>query len=127
MTGGRAQGRAALIPGASRKVGGAVALASAAEAADLVLNTRANGDELEAAAGECRKAGVRVVTALGDVGDPAVCQALVERGLAELGAIDVLVCNAAIRPPNSVPDTSVEGRHRVLGDNQHSAVHLASA
>ncbi len=127
VSGGKLQGRIALITGASRNIGRAIALAFAAEGADLVLNTRANADELEAVAGECRKAGVRVVTTLGDVGDAAVCQALVERGLAELGALDVLVCNAAIRPHKSVTDTSVEEWHRVLGVNLHSAFYLARA
>jgi 3-oxoacyl-[acyl-carrier protein] reductase len=127
MNGGRLQGRVALITGASRNIGRAVALAFAAEGAELVLNTRVNRDELESVAAECRKAGIRVVTVLGDVGDPAVCQAMVERGLAELGAIDVLVCNAAIRPHKSVTDTSVEEWHRVLGVNLHSAFYLARA
>jgi len=124
---GKLQGRAALIAGASRNIGRAIALAFAAEGADLVLNTRVNLEELDAVAAECRKAGVRVVTALGDVGDPAVCQAMVERGLAELGAIDVLVCNAAIRPHKSVTDTSLEEWHKVLGVNLHSAFYLARA
>ena len=127
MNRGKLQGRAALITGASRNIGRAIALAFAAEGADLVLNTRVNVEELDAVAAECRKAGVRVVTALGDVGDPAVCQAMVERGLAELGAIDVLVCNAAIRPHKSVTDTSVEEWHKVLGVNLHSAFYLARA
>jgi 3-oxoacyl-[acyl-carrier protein] reductase len=127
VNGSRLQGRVALITGASRNIGRAIALAFAAEGADLVLNTRANADELEAVAAECRKAGVRVVTALGDVGDPSVCETMVERGLAELGAIDVLVCNAAIRPHKSVTDTSVEEWHKVLGVNLHSAFYLALA
>ena len=125
MNGGRLQGRVALVTGASRNIGRAVALAFATEGADLVLNTRVNAGELDAVAAECHKAGVRTVTALGDVGDPAVCQAVVERGLAELGAVDVLVCNAAIRPHKSVTDTSVEEWHRVLGVNLHSAFYLA--
>src|SRR5438552_3054555 len=58
------EGKTALITGASRNIGRAIALAFAAEGADLVLNTRANGDELDAVAGACRKAGVRVVRAL---------------------------------------------------------------
>src|SRR6267142_257031 len=85
MNGGKLQGRVALITGASRNIGRAVALAFAGEGADLLLNTRVNGDELETVAAECRKAGIRVVTVLGNVGDPSVCQAMVERGLAELG------------------------------------------
>jgi 3-oxoacyl-[acyl-carrier protein] reductase len=121
------QGRAALITGASRNIGRAIALAFAADGADLVLNTRVNADELEAVAAECRKAGARVVTALGDVGHATVCEAMVERGLAELGAIDVLVCNAAIRPHKSVTETSLEDWHRVFAVNLHSAFYLARA
>src|SRR5215468_3932465 len=117
-------GRTAFISGASRNIGRAVALAFAAEGADLVLNTRVNAEELDAVAAECRKAGVRAVTALGDA---VVCETLVERGLAELGAVDVLVCNAAIRPHKSVTDTSIEEWHRVLGVNLHSAFYLARA
>jgi len=54
---GRLTGRTALITGASRNIGRAIALAFAAEGADLVLNTRANRAELDAVAEECRKAG----------------------------------------------------------------------
>jgi NAD(P)-dependent dehydrogenase (short-subunit alcohol dehydrogenase family) len=123
----RLSGRTALITGASRNIGRAVALAFAAEGADLLLNTRANREELEAVAADCRKAGVRVATALADVGDAAAVEAMVAQGLRELGAIDVLVCNAAIRPHTSLADTSVEEWHRVLGVNLHSAFYLARA
>ena len=126
-SGSRLRGKTALITGASRNIGRAIALAYAAEGADLVLNTRTNRDELEAVAAECRKAGVRVVAALGDVADAAAVEAMVARGLAELGAIDVLVCNAAIRPHTSVTETSLEDWHRVLGVNLHSAFYLARA
>jgi NAD(P)-dependent dehydrogenase (short-subunit alcohol dehydrogenase family) len=123
----RLSGRTALITGASRNIGRAIALAFAAEGADLLLNTRVNGEELAAVAAECRKAGVRVVTALADVGDAAAVEAMVARGLAELGALDVLVCNAAIRPHKSLTETSVEEWHHVLGVNLHSAFYLSRA
>ena len=121
------KGKTALVTGASRNIGRAVALAYAAEGADLVLNTRVNGEELEAVAAECRKAGVRVVTALGDVGDPAAVDAIVKTGLAELGAIDVLVCNAAIRPHKSIEETSLEEWHRVMAVDLHAGFYLARA
>jgi NAD(P)-dependent dehydrogenase (short-subunit alcohol dehydrogenase family) len=123
----RLAGRTALVTGASRNIGRAIALAYAAEGADLLLNTRANRDELEAVAAECRKAGVRVVTALADVSDAAAVETMVARGLGELGAIDVLVCNAAIRPHKSLADTTLDDWHRVLGVNLHSAFYLARA
>ena len=120
-------GRVALVTGASRNIGRAIALAFAAEGADLVLNTRANADELEAVAAECRKAGVRVVPVLADVADAPAVEQMVQRGLAELGAIDVLVCNAAIRPHKSIEETSLEDWHRVLGVDLHSAFYLCRA
>ena len=123
----RLEGKTALVTGASRNIGRAIALALAAEGADLVLNTRVNGDELEAVAAECRKIGVRAVPVLGDIADAAAVASMVKQGLAELGAIDVLVCNAAIRPHKAVTDTSVDEWHRVLGVNLHSAFYLARA
>jgi 3-oxoacyl-[acyl-carrier protein] reductase len=123
----RLAGKRAFITGASRNIGRAIALAFAAEGADLVLNTRANREELEAVAAECRKAGVRAVPVLGDIADAAVVETMVKQGLAELGAIDVLVCNAAIRPHTAVTETSLEDWHRVMGVNLHSAFYLARA
>jgi len=123
----RLKGKTALITGASRNIGRAIALAFAAEGADLVLNTRVNREELEAVAGECRKAGVRAVPALADISDPAAVEAMVRQGLAGLEAIDVLVCNAAIRPHKAVTETSLEDWHHVLAVNLHSAFYLARA
>jgi 3-oxoacyl-[acyl-carrier protein] reductase len=120
-------GRTALVTGASRNIGRAIALAFAAEGADLVLNTRANREELETVADECRKHGVRVVSVLGDIGDPEAVENMVKGGLAVLGAIDVLVCNAAIRPHRSVTETTLEEWHRVFAVNLHSAFYLARA
>jgi len=123
----RLKGKTALVTGASRNIGRAVALAFAAEGADLLLNTRVNGDELGAVAAECRKAGVRAVPVLADVGDAAAVEAMVGQALAELGAIDVLVCNAAIRPHRAITETSLDDWHRVLAVNLHSAFYLARA
>src|SRR5213594_2420306 len=123
----RLRGKTALVTGASRNIGRAIALAFAAEGADLLLNTRVNGDELEAVAADCRKAGVRAVTALGDIADAEAVGSMVAKGLAELGALDVLVCNAAIRPHKSLTETSFEDWHRVLAVNLHSAFYLARA
>jgi 3-oxoacyl-[acyl-carrier protein] reductase len=121
------EGRTAFVTGASRNIGRAIALAFAAEGADLVLNTRVNADELEAVASDCRKAGVRVVSALGDVGDASAVETMVARALAELGPIDVLVCNAAIRPHTPITETSLEDWHRVMAVDLHSAFYLARA
>ena len=121
------KGKTALITGASRNIGRAIALAFAAEGANLVLNTRANREELDAVAEECRKAGVRVLPILVDIGDAAAVETMVQQALAELGAIDVLVCNAAIRPHKAITETSLEDWHRVMAVDLHSAFYLARA
>jgi 3-oxoacyl-[acyl-carrier protein] reductase len=123
----RLTGRTALITGASRNIGRAIALAFAAEGADLVLNTRANRGELDAVAEECRKAGVRALPVLADIADAAAVEAMVGQARAELGTIDVLVCNAAIRPHKAVDETSLEDWRRVIGVNLDSAFYLARA
>ena len=123
----RLEGKRALITGASRNIGRAVALAFAAEGADLVLNTRINVDELEAVAADCRKAGVRVVSALADIADARAVETMVARAVSELGAIDILVCNAAIRPHTPITETSLEDWHRVMAVDLHSAFYLARA
>jgi 3-oxoacyl-[acyl-carrier protein] reductase len=123
----RLAGKRAFITGASRNIGRAIALAFASEGADLILNTRANREELEGVAAECGKAGVRAVPVLGDIADATAVDAMVKQGLAELGGIDVLVCNAAIRPHTAVTETSIEDWHRVMGVNLHSAFYLARA
>jgi len=113
----RLKGRTALITGASRNIGRAIALAFAAEGADLALNTRVNREELDAVAAECAKTGVRVLPVLADVADAGAVEAMVARAVAELGPIDTLVCNAAVRPHKSLMETSFEDWHQVLGIN----------
>jgi len=123
----RLEGKTALITGASRNIGRAIALAFAAEGADLALNTRVNQDELDQVAAECKKAGVRAVPVLGDIADAAAVERMVKEASAHLGSIDVLVCNAAIRPHKSLTETSLEDWHRVIAVNLHSAFYLARA
>ena len=121
------KGKTALVTGASRNIGRAIALAFAAEGADLVLNTRTNQEELDAVADECRKAGVRVLPVLADIGDAAAVEAMAARAIGEHGAIDVLVCNAAIRPHKPLMETTLEDWHRVMAVDLHSAFYLARA
>lgn len=127
MTDYSLKGKTALVTGASRNIGRAIALAFAAEGADLILNTRVNADELEAVAAECRRSGVRVHAALGDIGDAEAVETMVRDALAVLGGVDILVCNAAIRPHTSITETSIDDWHRVMAVDLHSAFYLARA
>src|SRR5436853_484000 len=94
----RLNGKIALITGASRNIGRAIALAFASEGADLVLNTRVNDDELATVAADCRKAGVRALPAPAAIRDASPVAVTGPRGLAELGPLAVAVSHAPTRP-----------------------------
>lgn len=99
------QGKVALITGASRGIGRAVAEAYAAAGAALALCARAAG-ELEEAAAALRRSGTTVVAAPADVSDAAQVERFVGEALRTLGRVDVLVNNAGIPGPH-IPVTEV--------------------
>ncbi|HLS75110.1 MAG TPA: SDR family oxidoreductase [Actinomycetaceae bacterium] len=93
---GRLEGRKALITGGDSGIGAAVAVAFAREGADVAINYLP--DEEEDAAEVARiitESGRRAVQLPGDLTDPQVCRDIVERAVAELGGLDILVNNAA--------------------------------
>jgi NAD(P)-dependent dehydrogenase (short-subunit alcohol dehydrogenase family) len=96
---GKLTGKVAIITGADSDLGRAVAQAYAREGADVAILYA----EDDAAANDARQAvedaGRRAVTIRGDVADEAFCQGAVEQVERELGRIDILVSNAAVRLP----------------------------
>ncbi|MGH8961652.1 MAG: SDR family NAD(P)-dependent oxidoreductase [Jatrophihabitantaceae bacterium] len=95
----RLSGKVAVITGASRGLGAAMALGYSAEGAALVLAARTVAD-LERVAGACREAGAAQVEVIAtDVTDDGQVDALVQHSLARLGRLDVFVANAGTAVP----------------------------
>jgi 3-oxoacyl-[acyl-carrier protein] reductase len=90
------EGRAALVTGASRGIGRAVALALAAEGARVAVNYRARRDDAEMVVGEIECSGGKAVAIGGDVADSDEAAALVSRARQELGGLHILVNNAGV-------------------------------
>jgi gluconate 5-dehydrogenase len=90
------QGKVALVTGAGRNLGKAIALAFAEAGADVALTSRSL-PEIEKTAEEIRVQGRRALAAAMDVTDYSQIQRAVERVIAEFGRIDILVNNAATR------------------------------
>lgn len=88
-------GKVAVVTGAARGIGKAIAEALAHEGASLVLNARTT-ETLEELASTLRARGVLVETVAGDVGDEAVASKIIDRTIGTFGRLDVLVNNAGI-------------------------------
>src|SRR4051794_17005914 len=93
---GRLEGRRAVITGGDSGIGRAVALAFAREGADVVLSfLEEEAEDARETARVVEAAGRKAVTMPGDLQDDGYCRALIERSVADLGGIDILVNNAA--------------------------------
>jgi 3-oxoacyl-[acyl-carrier protein] reductase len=90
-------GRVALITGASRNIGRAIALGFAQAGADVVINAHTSRAEAESVAEEAWALGVRALVGLADVRDAAAVDRVVAAAQDELGPIDILVNCAAVR------------------------------
>jgi len=94
---GRLDGRRALVTGASRGIGAAIARRFAALGADVALTAR-SAEAVGALAAELRDTGVRAVAVPADLTDRDSLRALTDRVGAEFGGLDVLVNNAGLLP-----------------------------
>jgi NAD(P)-dependent dehydrogenase (short-subunit alcohol dehydrogenase family) len=113
------EGKRAVVTGASRGIGGAIAIALAEAGADVAgLHL---GDAEAAAEVEERISalGRRVLMVDGDAGDSAVIDALAERAVAELGGVDVWLNNAARMMVRPITETTDEDWHALLASNLH--------
>jgi 3-oxoacyl-[acyl-carrier protein] reductase len=108
-------GKVAVVTGAGRNIGRAIALALADGGASVVINVRSNKDEADKVVGEIEAAGGKAVAVLGDVADPKVAQALADAAMKNFGRIDILVNNAALRRENSIVDMSYDEWREVMG------------
>ena len=113
--------RAALVTGASRGIGRAIALALAASGAAVAVNCRERlVDALDVVA-EIQAAGGRAIAVGADVSDGAAVAAMVDRVCAELGPIDVLVNNAGIAIIRGIDDLTEDEFDTTIAVNLKSA------
>lgn len=101
------KGQAALVTGASRGIGRAVARALAGAGAAVMIGYRERQDLAESLAREIREAGGEAEPLRLDVADPTACEGAVEATVAHFGRIDILVNNAGTALEKLLLDTSL--------------------
>jgi 3-oxoacyl-[acyl-carrier protein] reductase len=98
------KGKTALVTGASRGLGRAIARRLALEGASLGINYATRAGEAESLASEIISNGGRALPLQADVADPTQVRAIVERMERELGAVDILVNNAGVMKRGDLGD-----------------------
>jgi len=114
------QGRTALITGASRGLGLAIARALSARGAAVACVARA-GEELESAVAGLRREGARALAVAADVTNAAEVEAGVRATIAGLGGLDIVVANAGTWQGAPIHETSEEMWDRLLDLNLKGA------
>lgn len=121
------EGQAAIVSGASRGIGRAIALALAAEGASLALNYLQDDAGAAETVRRAEALGVRAFAQRGDVSDPAVGRRLVEEVLTRFGRLDILINNAGTALSALLVDTSPEDWDRLMAVHLRGAFNLTRA
>jgi len=121
------QGRVALVTGAAKRLGRAVALHLAREGADVVIHYRSSCAQAQGAVAEIEKLGRRGIAIAADLSKSAECNRLVDEGAKHFGRLDILVNSAANFLPASVVSTTEEIWNASLDTNLKAPFFCAQA
>src|SRR5215468_9800951 len=120
-------GKVAVVTGAGRNIGRAIALTLAEAGASVLVNARSNKAEAEAVAREIEAAGGYALVHLGDVADAKSMQAMADAAVARFGRIDILINNAALRREKPFAEMDHAEWREILDVTLDGAFHCAKA
>ncbi len=124
---GQLTGKVALVTGAGKNIGKAIALDLAAEGASVIVNGRANSELLDATVAEINQAGGQALAALADVTKPYEVARMVDAGVSAFGGIDIVVSNAGLRRQTSFLEMGFAEWREILSVALDGAFILAKA
>jgi len=114
-------GHTALVTGASRGIGAAIAIALAKAGAAVAVNYRERADEAEAVVAKIREFGGRATGIAADVSQAAAVAKMVDLAGSALGAIDILVNNAGLAIVRGIDDLTESDFDQTIAVNLKSA------
>jgi NAD(P)-dependent dehydrogenase (short-subunit alcohol dehydrogenase family) len=125
---GRLAGKKAVITGGDSGIGRAVAIAFAREGADVLISYLDEDEDAEEAARLVEDAGRKAVLLKGDIQFPDHCRSIIDRAVAELGGVDILVNNAAHQATfKDIGEISDEEWELTFKVNIHAMFYLSKA
>jgi 3-oxoacyl-[acyl-carrier protein] reductase len=127
MTTNELAGKVAIVTGAGRNIGRAIALALADGGASVVVNARSNRAEAEAVAREIGSLGGQALVHVGDVANAAAVQTMADAAIQQFGRIDILVNNAALRREKPFVEMSYAEWREILDVTLDGAFHTVKA
>src|SRR6202795_2843962 len=111
------EGKIALITGGSRGIGAAIAKRLAADGANVAITYTKGADAAASVVKEIERAGGKAIAIQADATDARAVEAAVEKTVATLGRLDVLVNNAGTAIPKTFEETTLEEMDRVIDIN----------
>ncbi len=114
-------GKVALVTGAARNIGRAIALSLASGGARIAVNTRSNIEQARGVVDEIKALGTDAEAYVADVAEPAEVRKMVDAVVKRFGRLDIVVLNAAIREHVPFDEISFEDWRRILATNLDSA------
>jgi 3-oxoacyl-[acyl-carrier protein] reductase len=120
-------GKRALVTGASRGIGAAIAKALAAEGADVAITYEKSAESAADVVGAIKAKGLRAVAIQADSADAAAVQASVENTVAGLGGLDILVNNAGILRVGDLKDISLADIDALVNVNVRAPIIASKA
>lgn len=114
-------GKVALVTGASRGIGKAIACKLAREGAKVIINYNGSKEKAEAVKSEIEAAGGRAEVYQCDVSDYTACETFIQTVIKEEGSLDILVNNAGITKDGLLMKMSEEDFDKVLDTNLKGA------
>jgi 3-oxoacyl-[acyl-carrier protein] reductase len=107
----------AIVTGAAKGIGAAVARRLAADGFSTVVNYLSSAKEADALVGDIESAGGTAIAVQGDVSDAAAVRSIFDRAEAEFGGVDVIVNNAGILQRKLMVDVTDEDFQRLIASN----------
>lgn len=120
-------GKVAIVTGAGRNIGRAIALQLAQAGAAILVNVRSNKAEADKVVAEIEAAGGKAAAHVGDVADTKAVEEMAQFALRRFGRIDILVNNAALRGEQKFTEMTYADWRKVLDVTLDGAFHCVKA